>query len=220
MTAHRKTLTTSSGAAVPDNQNALTAGPRGPLLVQDHQLFEKHAHFNRERIPERVVHAVGSAAHGTLTITHDITKYSRAKVYKEANKRSFRQAAEYQEGRKVRNSRQARAMAKGVPGVSSALAERLTGGRYIDVDIDRKAAARYGLNIADVQSIVAGAIGGENVGETIEGLARYRRDRFRGEHLDRAGDASDGASPFHRFGQRGYQSSSRWKVSTPLRSAR
>jgi Cu(I)/Ag(I) efflux system membrane protein CusA/SilA len=64
-------------------------------------------------------------------------------------------------------------VAKEVPGVSSALAERLTGGRYIDVDIDRKAAARYGLNIADVQAIVAGAIGGENVGETIEGLARF-----------------------------------------------
>jgi Cu(I)/Ag(I) efflux system membrane protein CusA/SilA len=64
-------------------------------------------------------------------------------------------------------------VAKTVPGVSSALAERLTGGRYIDVDIDRPAAARYGLNIADVQAIVAGAIGGENVGETIEGLARF-----------------------------------------------
>ena len=64
-------------------------------------------------------------------------------------------------------------VAKDVPGVSSALAERLTGGRYIDVDIDRKTAARYGLNIDDVQSIVAGAIGGENVGETIEGLARF-----------------------------------------------
>ena len=64
-------------------------------------------------------------------------------------------------------------IAKTVPGVSSALAERLTGGRYIDVDIDRVAAARYGLNIADVQSIVAGAIGGQTVGETVEGLARY-----------------------------------------------
>ncbi|WP_394560479.1 efflux RND transporter permease subunit [Aquipseudomonas alcaligenes] len=63
--------------------------------------------------------------------------------------------------------------AKSVDGVSSALAERLTGGRYIDVDIDRQAAARYGLNIADVQVIVASAIGGENVGETIEGLARF-----------------------------------------------
>ncbi|MHA6204047.1 catalase [Dyella soli] len=82
MSAHRRTLTTSSGAPVPDNQNSLTAGPRGPLLVQDHQLFEKHAHFNRERIPERVVHAKGSAAHGTLTITHDITRYTRAKVFK------------------------------------------------------------------------------------------------------------------------------------------
>lgn len=64
-------------------------------------------------------------------------------------------------------------VAKGVPGVSSALAERLTGGRYIDVDIDRNAAGRYGLNISDVQSIVSGAIGGENIGETIEGLARF-----------------------------------------------
>ena len=64
-------------------------------------------------------------------------------------------------------------VAKGVPGVSSALAERLTGGRYVDVDIDRAAAGRYGLNITDVQSIVSGAVGGENVGETVEGLARY-----------------------------------------------
>jgi Cu(I)/Ag(I) efflux system membrane protein CusA/SilA len=64
-------------------------------------------------------------------------------------------------------------VAKGVPGVSSALAERLTGGRYLDVQIHRAAAARYGLNIADVQSVVAGAIGGENVTETIEGRARF-----------------------------------------------
>ncbi|KRA81234.1 efflux RND transporter permease subunit [Altererythrobacter sp. Root672] len=64
-------------------------------------------------------------------------------------------------------------VAKRVPGVSSALAERLTGGRYIDVDIDRAAAARYGLNIADVQSIVAGAIGGENISQVVDGLARY-----------------------------------------------
>jgi Cu(I)/Ag(I) efflux system membrane protein CusA/SilA len=64
-------------------------------------------------------------------------------------------------------------VAKGVPGVSSALAERLTGGRYVDVDIDRAAAARFGLNIADVQAIVSGAIGGETIGQTVEGLARY-----------------------------------------------
>ncbi|MEG4313955.1 efflux RND transporter permease subunit [Pseudomonas sp. FIP_A4] len=72
-----------------------------------------------------------------------------------------------------RVSQQVEAIAKGVPGVSSALAERLVGGRYIDIDIDRQDAARYGLNIADVQAIVAGAIGGETVGETVEGLARY-----------------------------------------------
>ena len=60
-----------------------------------------------------------------------------------------------------------------MPGVSSALAERLTGGRYVDVEIDRAAGARYGLNIADVQEIVSGAVGGENVGQTVEGVARY-----------------------------------------------
>ena len=64
-------------------------------------------------------------------------------------------------------------VAKTVPGVTSALAERLTGGRYITVDIDRAAAARFGLNIADVQAVVSGAVGGERVGQTVEGLARY-----------------------------------------------
>ncbi|MDX9688526.1 efflux RND transporter permease subunit [Halopseudomonas formosensis] len=64
-------------------------------------------------------------------------------------------------------------IAKTIPGVTLSLAERLTGGRYIDVDIDRQAAARYGLNIADVQAIVAGAIGGETISQTVEGLARY-----------------------------------------------
>jgi Cu(I)/Ag(I) efflux system membrane protein CusA/SilA len=64
-------------------------------------------------------------------------------------------------------------VAQSVPGVSSALAERLTGGRYVDIDIDRDAAGRYGLNIADVQSIVSGAIGGETIGQTVEGVARY-----------------------------------------------
>jgi len=80
------TLTTSAGIPVADNQNSLTAGPRGPLLVQDLHLFEKHAHFNRERIPERVVHAKGSAAHGTLTVTHDITRYTKAAIFSEIGK--------------------------------------------------------------------------------------------------------------------------------------
>jgi len=62
---------------------------------------------------------------------------------------------------------------KQVPGVTSAFAERLTGGRYIDVQIDRRAAGRYGLNVSDVQSVVAAAIGGDNIGETIEGLQRF-----------------------------------------------
>jgi len=64
-------------------------------------------------------------------------------------------------------------VAKGVPGVTSALAERLTGGRYLDIDIDRARAARHGLNIADLQSLVTAAIGGENIGETVEGRRRF-----------------------------------------------
>jgi catalase len=74
-------LTSASGIPVADNQNSLSAGPRGPLLLQDFHLIEKLQHFNRERIPERVVHAKGSGAYGTLTVTHDITKYSKARLF-------------------------------------------------------------------------------------------------------------------------------------------
>jgi catalase len=84
----KPTLTTAAGIPVGDNRNSLTAGPRGPLLVQDWQLFEKHAHFNRERIPERVVHAKGSGAYGTLTVTRDITRYTKAKVFSEVGKKT------------------------------------------------------------------------------------------------------------------------------------
>jgi len=72
-----------------------------------------------------------------------------------------------------RVAREIEGVAKTVPGISSALAERLTGGRYIDISINRAAAARYGMNIADVQAVVSGAIGGEVIGQTVEGLARY-----------------------------------------------
>lgn len=74
-------MTTTGGNPVADNQNSLSAGPRGPLLMQDYQLLEKLAHQNRERIPERVVHAKGSGAYGTLTITGDITAYSKAGLF-------------------------------------------------------------------------------------------------------------------------------------------
>lgn len=86
--AEKTQLTTSAGAPIADNQNSLTAGPRGPLLIQDYQLIEKLAHQNRERIPERPVHAKGWGAHGTLTITHDITKYTRAKIFSEVGKKT------------------------------------------------------------------------------------------------------------------------------------
>src|SRR5688572_15197106 len=74
-------LTTTAGAPVADNQNSITAGARGPVLLQDYQLIEKLAHQNRERIPERVVHAKGWGAFGTLTVTHDISRYTRAKLF-------------------------------------------------------------------------------------------------------------------------------------------
>jgi catalase len=82
------TLTTTAGAPVPDNQNSISAGPRGPLLMQDYQLLEKLAHQNRERIPERVVHAKGSGAYGTFTVTHDISKYTKAKIFDQVGKKT------------------------------------------------------------------------------------------------------------------------------------
>ncbi|MBC8082990.1 MAG: catalase, partial [Hymenobacter sp.] len=76
-----KKLTTASGRPIFDNQNSQSAGARGPLLLQDYFLHEKSAHFNRERIPERVVHAKGSGAYGKFTVTHDITHLTRAKLF-------------------------------------------------------------------------------------------------------------------------------------------
>ncbi|WP_417690835.1 catalase [Roseibium sp.] len=73
-------LTTTSGAPWPNNQDSVTAGERGPLLMQDYQLLEKLAHQNRERIPERTVHAKGWGAHGVLKITADLSKYTKAKA--------------------------------------------------------------------------------------------------------------------------------------------
>jgi len=73
-----KILTTESGAPVADNQHSQTAGPGGPVLLQDHHLLEKLARFERERIPERVVHAKGSGAYGTFTVTHDVTRCTKA----------------------------------------------------------------------------------------------------------------------------------------------
>ena len=76
-----KKLTTVTGAPVSDNQNSLTAGPRGPMLLQDVWFLEKLAHFDREVIPERRMHAKGSGAYGTFKVTHDITKYTKAKIF-------------------------------------------------------------------------------------------------------------------------------------------
>src|ERR1700750_1095308 len=84
--AQKPTLTTTAGNPIADNQNSMTAGPLGPVLMQDYQLLEKLAHQNRERIPERTVHAKGWGAHGTLTITGDISKFTKAKALQKGAK--------------------------------------------------------------------------------------------------------------------------------------
>lgn len=85
---NHKKFTTAAGAPVVDNQNSMTAGPRGPMLLQDVWFLEKMAHFNREVIPERRMHAKGSGAYGTFTVTHDITQYTKAKIFSEIGKQT------------------------------------------------------------------------------------------------------------------------------------
>ena len=84
----KKRLTTSFGSPVDDDQNSMTAGVYGPALLQDVHLIQKLAHFNRERIPERVVHAKGAGAFGYFEVTHDLTKYTKAKFLSEVGKRT------------------------------------------------------------------------------------------------------------------------------------
>ncbi|MCE1178424.1 MAG: catalase [Micrococcales bacterium] len=81
-------MTTAAGAPVWDGQNSVTAGPRGPMLLQDVWFLEKLAHFDREVIPERRMHAKGSGAHGTFTVTHDITQYTCASIFAEVGKKT------------------------------------------------------------------------------------------------------------------------------------
>lgn len=88
MTDKKHTLTTTNGCPVADNQNSMTAGPRGPMLLQDFWFLEKLAHFDREVIPERRMHAKGSGAYGTFTVTHDITQYTKAKLFSEVGKKT------------------------------------------------------------------------------------------------------------------------------------
>lgn len=84
----KKKLTTSAGCPVVDNQNVMTAGPRGPMLLQNVWFLEKLAHFDREVIPERRMHAKGSGAYGTFTVMHDITPYTRANIFSQVGKKT------------------------------------------------------------------------------------------------------------------------------------
>ncbi len=88
MVQETKRFTSATGAPVPDNTNIVTAGPRGPALLQDIWLIEKLAHFDREVIPERRMHAKGWGAYGTFTVTHDITRYTKAKLFSEIGKKT------------------------------------------------------------------------------------------------------------------------------------
>ena len=84
----KKVFTGNFGVPVDDDQNTMTAGSSGPALIQDVHLLEKLAHFDRERIPERVVHAKGAGAHGYFEVTDDVTKYTQAKFLSELGKRT------------------------------------------------------------------------------------------------------------------------------------
>ena len=88
MAHDKRTLTTNFGMPVHDDQNTMTAGKQGPALIQDVHLVEKLAHFDRERIPERVVHAKGAGAYGYFEVTHDVTKYTRARFLAKVGKRT------------------------------------------------------------------------------------------------------------------------------------
>jgi catalase len=83
-----KKLTTATGIPYVAHEDTQSVGPRGPLLLQDFILHEKLAHFNRERIPERVVHAKGSGAFGSFTVTHDITRFTKAGVFSAIGKQT------------------------------------------------------------------------------------------------------------------------------------
>jgi len=88
MSASKVVLTTADGAPIADDNNSITVGPSGPVLIQDFQLLDKLAHFERERIPERVVHAKGAGAHGYFEVTHDVTQYCKAKFLNRVGKRT------------------------------------------------------------------------------------------------------------------------------------
>ena len=88
MSENKKKMTTAFGAPVANDDDSKTAGPRGPLLMEDYWFIEKLAHFDREVIPERRMHAKGSGAYGTFTVTNDITRYTKAKVFSEVGKKT------------------------------------------------------------------------------------------------------------------------------------
>jgi len=86
MSEKKNTLTTNAGCPVTHYEDTQSVGARGPLLLQDFFLHEKLAQFNRERIPERIVHAKGTGAYGTFKVTHDVSKYTRAKLFSDIGK--------------------------------------------------------------------------------------------------------------------------------------
>src|SRR6202047_3309720 len=86
--SENKRMTTDAGRPVGDNQNSLTVGPRGPVVFEDFLLFEKLAHFDRERIPERVVHAKGSGAYGHFEVLANVTQWTKAKFLAPVGKRT------------------------------------------------------------------------------------------------------------------------------------
>jgi catalase len=85
---HQKVTTTDAGIPASSDELSLTVGPNGPILLQDHYLIQKMAQFNRERVPERVVHAKGGGAHGYFDVTADVTQFTKAKFLSSVGKRT------------------------------------------------------------------------------------------------------------------------------------
>ena len=97
-------ITSAAGAPVESNQDAMTVGARGPMLLQDVWFLEKLAHFDREVIPERRMHAKGSGAYGVFTVTHDISRYSKAKIFAQIGKKTkHRRSEERRVGKECRS---------------------------------------------------------------------------------------------------------------------
>jgi catalase len=160
--ADEPTLTSESGAPVTDNQNSQIAGPGGPTLLQDHYLIEKLARFNRERIPERVVHAVGSGAYGYLEVTSpEVPKWTKMKVFEQVGKRTDMFIDDFKQAGDLYRLQPADAQQRLVDNIAGSLAQ-VSRDDIIERSIGhfRRADETFGQRIADGVAARRGVLAG------------------------------------------------------------